>query len=66
MPVPPIKETQKIWEDLNGLTLTDNLFRRNGYRMEAFTECELHEMRHCKTCGREYIFLLRGAGFMVR
>lgn len=57
LPVSPIKETKKIMEDLHGLTLTGSLFRRNGYRMEAFTDSNLEEMRHCKTCGREYISL---------
>lgn len=55
LPVSPIKETKRVLEDLQGLTLTTGLFKRHGYRMEDFTEEELHELRHCKTCRREYI-----------
>lgn len=57
VPVSPIEETEKILEDLNGLTLTAVQLKKNGYRMEVFTECDLYGMLHCKTCGREYIIL---------
>lgn len=54
LPVRPIQEAEEILEDLEGLTLTASLFQRFGYRMEAFTEEDLYQMRHCKTCGREH------------
>lgn len=57
VPISPITETKKILEDLEGLTLTATQLQKNGYRVEDFTECDLHEMRHCKTCGRKYIIL---------
>lgn len=58
LPVRQIKETEEILEDLQGLTLTASLFQRFGYRTEAFTEEDLYQMRHCKTCGREYPYFV--------
>lgn len=51
--VKPITPSDKIMEDLEGLTLTDRRFKKNGYRIENFTGDDLRAMRHCKTCGRK-------------
>lgn len=53
LPVLPIIETEEILEDLEGLTLPDHLLTKHGYRTQPFTDSDLNEMRHCKTCGRE-------------
>lgn len=49
----PFTLSDKIMEDLEGLTLTDRRFKKNGYRIDPFTEDDLMAMRHCKTCGRK-------------
>lgn len=53
--IEPIVEGEDDMKDLDGLALTERLFRRYGYRIEKFTEGELSAMCHCKTCGRKFI-----------